>query len=82
MKNEANTVIAEAAPATPWMTTAEAASYVRCSTRTLEGYRIAGGGPAYHRSGKRVFYHRAELDAWRSQGKANNTTQERLAGTL
>jgi hypothetical protein len=68
---------------TPWMTSAEAAAYVRCSPRTLEGYRNAGGGPVYHRSGRgRVFYHRDDLDAWRRAGRAENTLQERLAGGL
>jgi hypothetical protein len=67
---------------TPWMTSAEAAAYVRCSPRTLEGYRNAGGGPVYHRSGGRVFYHRDDLDAWRHCGRAENTLQERLSGAL
>ncbi len=65
---------------TPWMTAVEAAAYVRCSPRTLEGYRRIGGGPAYHRHGKRVFYNRADLDDWRARGRASNTLQERLSG--
>lgn len=65
----------------PWMTTEEAAAYVRLSARTLEGLRNKGGGPAYHRQGARtVFYHRDDLDAWRRQGRAEHTTQERAAG--
>jgi excisionase family DNA binding protein len=65
----------------PWMTTDEAARYTRCSTRTLEGYRIRGGGPAYHRhDGRIVFYHRDDLDAWRRQGRTENTGQERHNG--
>lgn len=65
----------------PWMTTAEAARYTRCSSRTLEGYRISGGGPAYHRhDGRLVFYHKDDLDAWRRQGRAENTGQERHKG--
>ncbi len=67
----------------PWMTTAEAAAYVRCSVRTLEGHRRTGGGPVYHRqNGRLVFYHRSDLDAWRRQGRAENTLAERLAGTI
>lgn len=65
----------------PWMTTDEAAAYVRLSVRTLEGMRAKGGGPAYHRQGARtVFYHRDDLDAWRRQGRAEHTAQERAAG--
>ncbi len=65
----------------PWMITREAAAYVRCSPRTLEGLRRTGGGPAYHRQGARlVLYHRDDLDAWRGQGRARNTTEERLSG--
>lgn len=65
----------------PWMTTEEAARYVRVASRTLEGYRISGDGPAYHRQGARVvFYHKDDLDAWRGKGRASNTTEERLNG--
>ncbi len=64
----------------PWLTTSEAAQYLRCSHRTLEGYRAAGGGPVYYRKGGRVHYLREELDAWRAEGRAINTLQERLAG--
>ncbi|MFZ2031749.1 MAG: helix-turn-helix domain-containing protein [Vitreimonas sp.] len=68
---------------TPWMTPAEAVAYVRCSVRTLEGYRRSGGGPVYHRQNQRtVVYHRADLDEWRGRGRATNTTQERLDGIL
>ena len=64
-----------------WLTTEEAAAYLRCSKRTLEGYRRTGGGPVYCRQGGRVvFYHRDDLDAWRRIGEASNTTAERLAG--
>lgn len=67
---------------TPWMTSVEAAAYLRCSRRTLEGYRTAGGGPIYHRTGGRVFYHRDDLDAWRKQGRAGHTAEEKLDGRL
>lgn len=67
---------------TPWMTTAEAAAYLRCSRRTLEGYRNVGGGPEYCRTGGRVFYHREDLDAWRRAGRAAHTTEEKLGGRL
>lgn len=65
----------------PWMTTEQAASYACCSARTLENLRREGGGPVYYRQGARcVVYNKDDLDAWRSQGRAANTTAERLAG--
>jgi excisionase family DNA binding protein len=54
-------------PVTPdprYLTPHEAAEYLRLSRRTLEKKRIYGGGPRYHKFGRRVFYTLAELDHW------------------
>ncbi len=40
------------------------------SPRTLEGYRVSGGGPDFHRFGNRVRYRRRDLDAWAAQRRA------------
>jgi hypothetical protein len=67
----------------PWLTTEEAATHLRLGKRTLEGYRSKGGGPTYYRQlGKLVFYSREDLDAWRQQGRALHTAQERIEGRL
>lgn len=51
---------------TRWLTTAEAARYVRLSPKTLEEKRALGQGPPWHRSadGRTIRYDRYELDAF------------------
>ena len=46
-----------------FMDTRAAAAWLGLSHRTLEGYRVSGGGPAFHRFGNRVRYRRPDLDA-------------------
>jgi hypothetical protein len=46
------------------LTTTEAAPHVRLSPRTLEKYRVLGGGPRYKKLGARVFYTLSDLKAW------------------
>ena len=43
--------------------TRRAAEYLGLSHRTLDGYRVSGDGPAFHRFGNRVRYRRPDLDA-------------------
>lgn len=57
----------------PFLYGEEAAEYLRLSGRTLEYYRIHGGGPPYRKHGNRVVYHRSDLDAW-SQGRKYHST--------
>ena len=46
-----------------FLTTQCAAAYLVLSYRTLDGYRVSGEGPAFHRFGNRVRYHQSDLDA-------------------
>ena len=55
--------------------TRQAAAWLGLSHRTLEGYRVSGGGPAFHRFGNRVRYRRADLDAWAAKRGAITTAQ-------
>lgn len=51
----------------PWLTTDEAAAYLRRSPRTLAAWRLERRGPPWHQpAGERgnVVYHRDELDTW------------------
>jgi predicted DNA-binding transcriptional regulator AlpA len=52
--------------ATDYMTTKEAAAYLKLSRQFLEGarYRGDGSGPAYIKLERAVRYRRSELDAW------------------
>ena len=47
-----------------FLTASEAATLLRLSRRTLDGYRSIGAGPAYHVFGNRVVYSRADLLTW------------------
>ena len=46
------------------LNTADAAAYLCLSRRTLENWRVRGGGPRFHKFGDRVLYAQADLDAW------------------
>jgi len=57
---------------------ANAALYLGLSVKTLAMWRSTGtGGPAYIKRGK-IFYFRAELDAWLHEGRATSTAQARV----
>ena len=47
-----------------YISTADAAARLGLSPRTLDRYRATGGGPAFHRFGRRVRYSGADLEAW------------------
>jgi hypothetical protein len=41
-----------------------ATKYFQITHTTLEAFASKGGGPAYYRAGRRVYYDIADLDAW------------------
>lgn len=47
-----------------FLTTEEAATFLRLSPRTLEKQRVLGGGPCFRKFGARVVYAVADLRAW------------------
>lgn len=55
--------------ATDYMTTMEAAAYIKMSRQFLEGarYKGDGSGPPYIKIGRAVRYRRPALDAWMSK---------------
>ena len=55
--------------------TRRAADYLGLSHRTLDGYRVSGDGPAFHRFGNRVRYRRPDLDAWAARRRATTTAE-------
>ena len=57
----------------PYLTTKEAADFLRLKPRTLENMRWVGGGPQYHKHGGRVLYHIDELRRW-SEARAYCST--------
>lgn len=62
--------------------TRRAADYLGLSHRTLDGYRVSGAGPAFHRFGNRVRYRRLDLDDWAAKRRATTTAEaDRLSYT-
>lgn len=55
----------------PYLTSGEAAAYLRLEERTLNNMRWRGEGPSWRKHGGRVVYHRDELDNW-SRGRDSN----------
>ncbi|NIE81466.1 AlpA family transcriptional regulator [Asaia sp. As-1742] len=48
--------------------TPQAAEWLGISPRTLERYRVIGGGPVFHKLGNRVTYTVADLREWVENG--------------
>lgn len=64
---------------TVYLTTTEAASYLRLSPRTLERLRVDGTGPKFLKAGQgvraKVLYRPADLQAW-LEGQSFASTSE------
>ena len=63
-----------------YLSTREAAEWLGLSPRTLDRYRVSGGGPAFHRFGGRVRYLAADLDDWASSRRRLSTSDDGAAG--
>ena len=59
-----------------YLPTKEAAFYLGLSPRTLEKFRVVGGGPAFHKFGRRVLYTYEDLEAW-AEGTRRQSTSDR-----
>jgi excisionase family DNA binding protein len=58
------------------LTQDEAAKFLRLPPRTLETWRVRGGGPRYIKISRRsVRYRRADLDAWVASRARDHTAQ-------
>jgi excisionase family DNA binding protein len=62
-------------PASPYLTTDEAAAVVRLAPATLRNMRSRGAGPAYRKHGRLVRYHIDDLNAW-SASRQKDTSPE------
>jgi hypothetical protein len=57
------------------LTTCEAARYCHLSPRTLEKYRVIGGGPTYVHLGEHaVRYRQEDLDIWIENNRRRTTS--------
>jgi predicted DNA-binding transcriptional regulator AlpA len=57
------------------LTQQQTAEVTRLSGRTLERHRWAGTGPKFVRLGRRVFYRRADLEAWIAECTCRSTSE-------
>lgn len=64
--------------ASPFLTTAQAAAYLRLKPCTLERWRSDGGGPAFHKLGGRAYYKLADLDAYVEARRRRSTAEHRV----
>jgi hypothetical protein len=53
--------------------TISAADFLGLSKKTLEAYRLRGGGPAYYKAG-RIRYSEADLIAWLESRRRTSTS--------
>ena len=54
--------------------TPQAARILQMSERTLEKWRVTGGGPVYRKFGRRVLYADSDLLAWIESARKNSTS--------
>jgi hypothetical protein len=52
-----------------------AANYVGCSPDTLATWATRGGGPPFHKIGRRVVYFVRDLDAWLATRRVSFSSQ-------
>lgn len=52
----------------------EAAEYLSLSVRTLQQWRLTGGGPAYSKLGRRVRYSRFDLEGFVAANRRAHTS--------
>ena len=64
-----------------FLTTVEAARYLKLSHRTLKRYRVTGEGPVFNRFGGRVRYRREHLDAWAAERERVSTVDPGSGGS-
>ncbi len=53
----------------------ETAELLALSVRTLQSWRLRGGGPIFHRLGRAVRYRRQDLEAWLATNAMRNTSE-------
>ncbi len=58
------------------LNTRQAAERCNLSPRTLEKYRVTGGGPLFIRLGSAVRYRFEDLDSWIAAGRRTSTSDD------
>jgi excisionase family DNA binding protein len=57
------------------LTQAETAELLRLSERTLERWRVQGGGVPFVKLGRRVVYRRIDIDKWVASHVVSSTSE-------
>lgn len=55
----------------------QAAEFLGIPERSVESYRLRGGGPPYYKIGARVVYDEADLAAWLAARRCTSTSDRR-----
>jgi excisionase family DNA binding protein len=58
-----------------FLTTNEAASYLRVSKSYLDKLRVYGGGPKFLRFGRKILYRQSELNLWAEERCFGSTSE-------
>jgi len=58
-----------------FFSTKSAAVYLGLSPKTLEKYRVKGGGPQFYKLGRRCLYTKEALDAWAAKQRRSSTAE-------
>jgi hypothetical protein len=58
----------------PHLTQSQAAAHLNLSPRTLEKYRVIGGGPKFRKLGTRVRYTLGDLNEWSAARTCESTS--------
>ena len=56
------------------LSTAQAAKFVNMSPRTLERWRLTGGGPRYLKLGRAVRYRKDDLEQFLAESRRSSTS--------
>ncbi len=68
-------------PVSPFLTTRQAAAYLRLQPCTLESWRSEGEGPVFHKLGGRAYYKLADLDSWIESRRRKSTAEHHVRHT-
>lgn len=61
-------------PQALYVSTNDAATILHHKPKTLEAWRVDGGGPAFYKIGSRVVYKTSDLEAFISKGRRVSTS--------
>jgi hypothetical protein len=67
-------------PMSKYLTVGDAARFVGLAEQTLNGWRVSGYGPAYHKLGRRVVYDVEELERWIQRQRLRHTAEQAPRG--